>query len=165
MRFQVPVASMRAVPPHFIHPSTYPSILPTPPPVPLLQGPDTDPEAIAVIRKGIAEGRDTAITLVNYKKDGSQFWNRFFVAPLRGVDGAIVNFVGVQCEVKDAVAQALVEQQQTLYPRLLGSQQVMPPLPPLPAPLAPAASAVAAAAPGPVQAAPVGAAGRTRRRG
>jgi hypothetical protein len=38
-----------------------------------------------------------------YKKDGTPFWNRFFVAPLRGVDGRVVNFVGVQCEVKHVV--------------------------------------------------------------
>ena len=110
-----------------------------------LQGPQTDPDAIAVIRKGIADGRDTSVTLINYKKDGTPFWNRFFVAPLRGVDGAIVNFVGVQCEVKDSVARVLVASQLAMYPKLLG----IPPQPPPPPPPgasggAPAGPAVAA---------------------
>ena len=37
--------------------------------------------------------------LLNYKADGTPFWNQFFVAPLHDANGAIVNFVSVQCEV------------------------------------------------------------------
>lgn len=73
-----------------------------------LQGPKTDPDAITAIRQSIQAGRDCAVCLINYKKDGTPFWNRFFVAPLKGVDGKIVNFVGVQCEVKANVASALM---------------------------------------------------------
>lgn len=73
-----------------------------------LQGAGTDPEAVRIIRQGVAEGRDTEACLINYKKDGTPFWNRFFVAPLRGVDGQIVNFVGVQCEVNDNIARMLI---------------------------------------------------------
>jgi hypothetical protein len=40
------------------------------------------------------------IVLLNYKKDGTPFWNQFFVAALKDGDGAVVNYVGVQCEVK-----------------------------------------------------------------
>jgi hypothetical protein len=51
---------------------------------------------VALIAKGITEGKDTDVCLLNYRKDGSTFYNRFFVAPLRGADNKIVNFVGVQ---------------------------------------------------------------------
>ena len=64
-----------------------------------LQGPGTDQAAVDIIRQGVAEGRDISVCLLNYKADGSPFWNQFFVAALRDADGAIVNFVGVQCEV------------------------------------------------------------------
>ena len=37
--------------------------------------------------------------LLNYKGDGTPFWNQIFVAPLHDADGNIVNFVSVQCEV------------------------------------------------------------------
>lgn len=70
-----------------------------------LQGPGTDPVSISTIRTGVREGRDTATCLINYRKDGTPFWNQFFVAPLRGVDGRVVNFVGVQCEVSEAIAK------------------------------------------------------------
>lgn len=64
-----------------------------------LQGPGTDARAVDVIRRGVAAGRDTSTCLLNYKADGTPFWNQFFVAPLRDADGNVVNFVGVQCEV------------------------------------------------------------------
>jgi PAS domain S-box-containing protein len=67
-----------------------------------LQGPGTDPAAVDIIRKGITNGDDTSVYLLNYRKDGTPFWNQFFVAVLRDSDGNIVNFVGVQCEVPDA---------------------------------------------------------------
>lgn len=64
-----------------------------------LQGPGTDPRAVDLIRQGIAEGRDVSVCLLNYKADGTPFWNQFFVAALRDADGSIVNHIGVQCEV------------------------------------------------------------------
>ena len=39
------------------------------------------------------------IIQLNYKADGSPFWNQFFVAALRDSEGGVVNYVGVQCEV------------------------------------------------------------------
>jgi PAS domain S-box-containing protein len=81
-----------------------------------LQGAATDPRAIAAIRKGVVEGKDTAVCLINYKKDGTSFWNRFFIAALKSVDGKIVNYVGVQCQVSDALARVLVDMQSRRKP-------------------------------------------------
>lgn len=64
-----------------------------------LQGPGTDQAAVDIIRKGITEGRDVSVCLLNYKADGKPFWNQFFLAALRDAEGQIVNYVGVQCEV------------------------------------------------------------------
>jgi len=72
-----------------------------------LQGPLTDPDAVDLIRRGVKEGRDTSVCLLNYKADGTPFWNQFFVAALKDADGNIVNFVGVQCEVKEMSADML----------------------------------------------------------
>jgi PAS domain S-box-containing protein len=70
-----------------------------------LQGPGTDQSAVEVIRKGIKEGVDTSVCLLNYKADGTPFWNQFFVAALRDAENNVVNFVGVQCEVSKAVVE------------------------------------------------------------
>lgn len=64
-----------------------------------LQGPGTDQAAVDIIRKGVEDGQDISVCLLNYKADGSPFWNQFFVAALKDSDGLIVNYVGVQCEV------------------------------------------------------------------
>jgi len=64
-----------------------------------LQGPGTDQAAVDVIRQGVAEGRDISVCLLNYRADGSPFWNQFFLGALKDADGQVVNYVGVQCEV------------------------------------------------------------------
>ena len=74
-----------------------------------LQGPGTDQSAVDVIRKGIAEGIDTSVCLLNYKADGTPFWNQFFVAALRDAENNVVNYVGVQCEVSKAVVEKHME--------------------------------------------------------
>ena len=77
-----------------------------------LQGPQTDPRAVAKIRKAVDEGYDTSVCLLNYRIDGTTFYNQFFVAPLRDGDGNVVNYVGVQCQVSDAFAQAIAKDEQ-----------------------------------------------------
>jgi len=74
-----------------------------------LQGPGTDQSAVDVIRKGISEGIDTSVCLLNYKADGTPFWNQFFVAALRDAENNVVNYVGVQCEVSKAVVEKHME--------------------------------------------------------
>mmetsp|Transcript_19277 Transcript_19277/g.43694 ORF Transcript_19277/g.43694 Transcript_19277/m.43694 type:complete len:522 (+) Transcript_19277:247-1812(+) len=64
-----------------------------------IQGPLTDLDEVAKMRKAISEGADTSVCLLNYRMDGSTFWNQVHCAPLRNQYGEIVNFVGVQCEV------------------------------------------------------------------
>ena len=58
------------------------------------------------IRKGIEKGEDTTVVLLNYRADGSIFWNQFFVAALRDGDGNVVNYLGVQCKVSEDYAKA-----------------------------------------------------------
>ena len=70
-----------------------------------LQGPGTDQSAVDIIRKGVKDGVDTSVCLLNYKADGTPFWNHFFIAALRDANNNIVNFVGVQCEVSKAVVE------------------------------------------------------------
>ena len=41
-----------------------------------LQGPDTDPEAAAIIRQAVIEETECTVEILNYRRDGSSFWNR-----------------------------------------------------------------------------------------
>jgi PAS domain S-box-containing protein len=67
----------------------------------LLQGPGTDPAAVAELRAAIAGGRDCQVELLNYRKDGATFWNELVVSPVFGADGALTHFVGVQTDVTE----------------------------------------------------------------
>lgn len=78
-----------------------------------LQGPGTDQAAVDVIRRGVREGTDTSVCLLNYKADGTPFWNQFFVAALRDAENNVVNFVGVQCEVSKAVVEKHITEGKT----------------------------------------------------
>lgn len=73
-----------------------------------LQGPQTDPRAVDKIRHGIEKGEDTTVVLLNYRRDGSTFWNQFFIAALRDGQGTVVNYLGVQCMVGEDYAQAFM---------------------------------------------------------
>jgi PAS domain S-box-containing protein len=82
-----------------------------------LQGPGTDPKAVDVIRTAVANGTDATACLLNYKADGTPFWNQFFVAALRDSDNCIVNYVGVQCAVDpQAGASALEDKVNSILP-------------------------------------------------
>lgn len=74
-----------------------------------LQGPGTDPKAVDVIRTAVANGTDASTCILNYKADGTPFWNQFFVAALRDSDNCIVNYVGVQCVVDPEAGTSVLE--------------------------------------------------------
>ena len=54
-----------------------------------LQGPQTDPETIAAMRSALDDGRELSVEVLNYRKDGSTFWNGMFMSPVRAADGEI----------------------------------------------------------------------------
>src|SRR5690554_6516555 len=47
-----------------------------------LQGPDTDPAAVTTIRQAIAARRRHEVVLLNYRKDGTPFWNHLSLSPV-----------------------------------------------------------------------------------
>ncbi|MGC4190391.1 MAG: PAS domain-containing protein [Thermomicrobiales bacterium] len=69
----------------------------------LLQGPDTDPGAIAIMRDGLRDQREVAVTILNYRKDGSTFWNDVHISPAYDEHHILTHFVGVQADVTDRV--------------------------------------------------------------
>jgi PAS domain S-box-containing protein len=68
-----------------------------------LQGPVTDPDAVAQVREALASRRTVTTTLLNYRKDGSAFWNQLSVSPVFDGDDELVSFVGVQTDVTERV--------------------------------------------------------------
>ncbi|MEO7718182.1 MAG: HD domain-containing phosphohydrolase [Capsulimonas sp.] len=75
-----------------------------------LQGPKTDRAEVAKLREAIKERRPIQIALLNYRKDGTEFWNELTVAPVRDEAGELTHFVAVQTDItkhKDVEAALL----------------------------------------------------------
>ena len=68
-----------------------------------LQGPATDAAVVAGIRAAIEERRTHSATLLNYRKDGTAFWNQLSISPVFDGNSDLVSFVGVQTDVTERV--------------------------------------------------------------
>ncbi len=66
-----------------------------------LQGPETGPDDVARIRAAIAAGEDISVDILNYRRDGSTFWNALYLSPVRDKTGVITYFFGSQLDVSD----------------------------------------------------------------
>ncbi|MGF7154403.1 histidine kinase famiy protein [Novosphingobium gossypii] len=65
----------------------------------LLQGPDTDGDTVTELRRAIQQRRETAVEILNYKKNGAAFWNALFMSPVFDSDGNLIYFFGSQLDV------------------------------------------------------------------
>jgi PAS domain S-box-containing protein len=63
-----------------------------------LQGENTGEEPVATLAAAIDDGERVRVQLRNYRKDGTEFWNRVDVAPIYE-DGTVTHFVGFQTDV------------------------------------------------------------------
>lgn len=70
-----------------------------------LQGRNTDPERVAELRSAIEAEESLTVELRNYRKDGSEFWNRMHVTPIRNAAGTVTHYAGYQREVAEGTAR------------------------------------------------------------
>ena len=61
-----------------------------------LQGEGTDPKEVKAIRDACMGGDGCSVRLLNYKRDGTPFWNLLTVTPIKDEEGHTNKFVGVQ---------------------------------------------------------------------
>ncbi len=64
-----------------------------------LQGPGTNRGDIARLRTAIADRQPIELDLLNYRKDGSSFWNRLVVSPVFAGDGQALYFTASQFDI------------------------------------------------------------------
>lgn len=64
-----------------------------------LQGAHTDRETVSEIREAVQEGRSVAAELLNYKRDGTPFWNALFIGPVYDSDGNLAYQFASQLDV------------------------------------------------------------------
>ena len=80
-----------------------------------LQGPDTNRETVAQLRSAIEAGAAIDVDLLNYRKDGSTFWNALYLSPVRNSEGEVKFFFASQMNVTDRVdAQSIIAEQKAI---------------------------------------------------
>jgi PAS domain S-box-containing protein len=77
-----------------------------------LQGEATRDEPVARMRSALENEEAVTVTLRNYRRDGTMFWNRVSLSPIETEDGDVTHYLGFQEDVSEA---KLYEQEKTLF--------------------------------------------------
>ncbi|MCU0551833.1 MAG: PAS domain S-box protein [Leptolyngbya sp. Prado105] len=62
----------------------------------ILQGTKTDQAELQKIRTALARWESVTVELINYRKDGSEFWNEFSLVPVANAQGWYTHWIAVQ---------------------------------------------------------------------
>ncbi len=84
-----------------------------------LQGVDTDRTAVDRMRTAIESDREFTTELLNYRKDGTPFWNQISITPVKDAAGKISHFVAVLRDLTDRKRVELALQDSELQYRRL----------------------------------------------
>lgn len=66
-----------------------------------LTGRGSEPAVRRQLREGIAAAAPVHVEIMNYRKDGSEFWNDLSVFPVGNAEGEVTHFVGVQVDASE----------------------------------------------------------------
>jgi diguanylate cyclase (GGDEF)-like protein/PAS domain S-box-containing protein len=67
----------------------------------LLQGAATEKRTVQTLHQSIANGTEFSGEILNYRKDGTAFWNELSVSPVRDTHGHLTNFIGITRDVTE----------------------------------------------------------------
>jgi PAS domain S-box-containing protein len=67
----------------------------------MVQGPGTDHDTVRQIAIALASGQVFQGEILNYRKDGTPFWNFLRIAPIRDETGRVTHYVGTQTDVTE----------------------------------------------------------------
>lgn len=85
-----------------------------------LLGDDASPEALATIRQGIRTCKEVSVDLINYRKDGSRFWNHLRISPVFDRHGSCTHFISTQQDITSQKEQEAQLARQATHDRLTG---------------------------------------------
>ena len=80
----------------------------------ILQGPRTDPAVTRRLRTALEAGQVFRGQAVNYRKDGSEFWNEWHVEPLRDDSGALTHYIAIQHDITERKKAELAIEQKNI---------------------------------------------------
>lgn len=77
----------------------------------ILQGPKTDQSVLKNIKKSLDGGKVFFGQAINYRKDGTEFWNEWHIEPIKDENGHITYYIAIQRDIterkksEEAIAQ------------------------------------------------------------
>jgi PAS domain S-box-containing protein len=81
-----------------------------------LQGENTDEATVDTLRHAIDDGEPASVEILNYRRDGTPFWNRLEIVPIRDESGELTHYLGLQ---RDTTEQVRNEQRLAVLDRIL----------------------------------------------
>jgi PAS domain S-box-containing protein len=67
----------------------------------LLQGPETDPATILLLRSARERAMPIHVEILNYTKFGRKYWLAIAMQPVFDADGTLINFIAIQTDVTE----------------------------------------------------------------
>lgn len=90
-----------------------------------LQGAGTDRAAVDRIGKALGDGEPVALDLLNYRKDGTAFWNALHICPIQSKNGDIRFFFASQLDGTAHVeAQQEIDRQRAALDHAAGAERL-----------------------------------------
>ncbi|MFI4855996.1 MAG: PAS domain-containing protein [Phycisphaerales bacterium JB065] len=81
-----------------------------------LCGPESDPKTTERIRGQLSRGLSVQAEIINYRKDGSTYWNSMDIQPIRNSSGDLVKFIAVQEDITERkFAETALRQSRELF--------------------------------------------------
>lgn len=70
-----------------------------------LQGERTDRSMVRKLGEAVKAGEDASVDILNYRKDGTPFWNALYISPVRNDGGEVAFFFASQIDITDRIAE------------------------------------------------------------
>lgn len=87
-----------------------------------LQGPGTDPATVQYMRQCLLRGEGFEIEIVNYAKNGREYWLESEVRPIRDEVGEIINYIAIQSDITARkTAEAALRESENRYRTLISN--------------------------------------------
>jgi two-component system sensor histidine kinase/response regulator len=88
----------------------------------ILQGQNTDPKTRAYLRRMLQSWQPAQVELLNYRKDGTEFWVELNIRPLADKTGWHTHWISIQRDVTERkIAEAALRQSETRYQHIVAN--------------------------------------------
>lgn len=86
----------------------------------ILQGPKTDRSVLNLLKETLKAGKVFFGQAINYRKDGSEFWNEWHVEPIRDDSGKVTHYIAIQHDISERKrAEQAIEQKNAALSEIL----------------------------------------------